>query len=278
MYWAMILGWMWCGASWASEPVPLNTATVEQLSAIEGVDPTTANQVVAMRTKRGSLASVEALRAIPGMTDATLDALRKGTEWTVSIPVSTTRTYDSVEAVLAEFSDEPSVQQVQSWASDYAKTNPVMVERWLRSSRTFATLPELTLEYKMKDGWDQGFDYKAADGTELSLASQEPVALLNDAGTDQDVEYKVRARWELDKIMLSSERIRVLSEAQDIAKLRDNVLTDVTELYFERRRLQAELLLNPSSDLSTRVRDRLKLMELSARIDAFTGGAFSAAL
>ena len=121
-------------------------------------------------------------------------------------------------------------------------------------------------------------DYKAADGTELSLASQEPVALLNDAGADQDVEYKVRARWELDKIVLSSERIRVLSEAQDIAKLRDNVLTDVTELYFERRRLQAELLLNPSSDLSTRVRDQLKLMELSARIDAFTGGAFSAAL
>jgi len=278
MHWAMILGWMWCGASWASEPVPLNTATADQLSAIDGVDKTTASQVVAMRTKRGSLASVEALRAIPGMTDATLDALRKGTEWTVSIPVSTTRTYDSVEAVLAEFSDEPSVQQVQSWASDYAKTNPVMVERWLRSSRTFATLPELTLEYKMKDGWDQGFDYKAADGTELSLASQEPVALINDAGTDQDVEYKVRARWELDKILLSSERIRVLSEAQDIAKLRDNVLTDVTELYFERRRLQAELLLNPSSDLSTRVRDRLKLMELSARIDAFTGGAFSAAL
>lgn len=276
--------WAWiglcglAGVAWASEPVPLNTATVEQLTAIEGVDAATANQVVAMRTKRGRLPSVEALRALPGMTDATLDALRRGTEWTVSIPVAATRTYDSVEAVLAEFSNEPTVQQVQAWAADYAKTNPVMVERWLKSSRTFATLPELTLEYKMKDGWDQGFDYKAADGTELSLASQEPVALLNDAGADQDVEYKVRARWELDKIVLSSERIRVLSEAQDIAKLRDNVLTDVTELYFERRRLQAELLLNPSSDLSTRVRDQLKLMELSARIDAFTGGAFSAAL
>jgi len=59
-------------------------------------------------------------------------------------------------------------------------------------------------------------------------------------------------------------------------KLRDQVLGEVTRLYFERRRLQAERLLTPKSDPMALVKEELRLMELTAGLDALTGGAFSA--
>lgn len=265
-------------ASEAAPPklVPLNQASATELAAIEGVELGLAEEIVELRLKRGSLSNVEALRVIPGITDASLDALRSRTTIDIALPDAQTVTYDSVEAVLKEFEKEPSIQQVHAWAADYAKANPNMVDRWLAASRSFAALPEVTLEYRLQDGWDQGFFYVADDGTPLSLPDQEPQAILDDAGQDQDRRYLVRAKWELDKLVMSSERIRVLQEAQDIAKLRDKVLGDVTELYFERRRLQVEMLLNPSNDVKRQVRDVLQLQELTAGIDALTGGAFSA--
>jgi hypothetical protein len=70
----------------------------------------------------------------------------------------------------------------------------------------------------------------------------------------------------------------VISEAQDIVKLRDKVLGEVTRLYFDRRRLQIDGLLNPPNDLRAQIDDELRLMEFTAQLDALTGGAFSAAV
>lgn len=265
-------------AAHAGERLSLNRATAVELATVQGVDPALAEQIVALRAKRGTLTSVEALRAIPGISDASLDALRESTTVDLALPGFAANKFETVDQVLAHYAGEPTIQQTQAWAADYARTNPVMVDRWLAASRSFAALPELTLEYDLKEGWDQGFFYVAEDGSPLLLADQTPVALLNDAGVDQDVSYQVRAKWQLDKLIMSSERIRVLQEAQDIAKLRDSVLADVTELYFERRRLQVDMLLNPSADLKKQVRDTLQLQELTAGLDALTGGAFSGAL
>lgn len=264
-------------AAFASDRVSLNRGSAAELAAIEGVGPALAEQIVALRATR-AVTSVEALRAIPGITDASLDALRSRTTVDLALPTAAANQFQSVDEVLAHFANEPTVQQSQAWAADYARTNPVMVDRWLAASRSFAALPQLTLDYQLDQGWDQDFFYVAEDGSALQLPDQTPVALLEDAGVDQDVTYQVQARWELDKLVMSSERIRMLQEAQDISKLRDKVMQDVTELYFERRRLQVDMLLNPSSDLKKQVRDTLQLQELTAGLDALTGGAFSAAL
>jgi hypothetical protein len=56
------------------------------------------------------------------------------------------------------------------------------------------------------------------------------------------------------------------------------VLGEVTRLYFDRRRLQVDMLLNPKSDLMGQVKDELRLREITASLDAYTGGRLSAAL
>ncbi|MDX6513361.1 MAG: competence protein ComEA [Gaiellaceae bacterium] len=57
-------------------PVHLSTATLEQLDALPGVGPVTAQKILDFRTKHGAFSSVDELDAIPGIGPARLDQLR----------------------------------------------------------------------------------------------------------------------------------------------------------------------------------------------------------
>ena len=57
-------------------PVHLNTATLEQLDALPGVGPVTAQKILDYRQEHGSFGSVDELDAIPGIGPARLEQLR----------------------------------------------------------------------------------------------------------------------------------------------------------------------------------------------------------
>jgi competence protein ComEA len=59
-----------------SGPVHLNTATLEQLDALPGVGPVTAQKILDYRQEHGSFGSVDELDAIPGIGPARLEQLR----------------------------------------------------------------------------------------------------------------------------------------------------------------------------------------------------------
>jgi competence protein ComEA len=59
-----------------SGPVHLNSATLEQLDALPGVGPVTAQKILDFRQQHGAFASVDELDAIPGIGPARLEQLR----------------------------------------------------------------------------------------------------------------------------------------------------------------------------------------------------------
>ncbi|MFT6143074.1 MAG: competence protein ComEA [Myxococcota bacterium] len=272
-----VIALVWASAASAQDAPLLNSASAESLSSLDHVDTGTAERIVALRTERGRFGSVEELRVLPGVGEQTLASLRHNTRVDVQMPNGTTRSFESVDQVLAEFDHEPSVQQVHRWTEAYAKVNPDLVDRWLAASRGFAVLPRLQVEGRVRDGFDQDFKYFTADGV-IDDPNEAVFDVLDDAGRDQQRTVIVRATWDLDELIMSSERIRVINESQDVAKLRDKLLDEVTRVYFERRRVQVDMLLQPSRDVATQTKDYLRLMELTANIDALTGGELSRSL
>ena len=61
----------------ATGPIHLNTATPEQLDALPGVGPVTAQKILDYRQKHGAFSSVDALDAVPGIGPKRLEQLRE---------------------------------------------------------------------------------------------------------------------------------------------------------------------------------------------------------
>jgi competence protein ComEA len=64
------------GSAAPAGPVHLNVATLEQLDALPGVGPVTAQKILDYRDKHGAFGSVDELDAISGIGPARLDQLR----------------------------------------------------------------------------------------------------------------------------------------------------------------------------------------------------------
>ena len=64
------------GGAAPAGPVHLNSATLEQLDALPGVGPVTAQKILDYRQKNGPFTSVDDLDAVPGIGPARLDTLR----------------------------------------------------------------------------------------------------------------------------------------------------------------------------------------------------------
>ena len=58
-------------------PVNLNTATLEQLDALDGIGPGTAQQILDFREANDGFSSVEELDDVPGIGDKRLATLRE---------------------------------------------------------------------------------------------------------------------------------------------------------------------------------------------------------
>ncbi len=262
-----------------SSRISLNHAPAEALAGLDEVDDQEAAAIVGLRVARGRISNIEELRVLPGFDDPTLASLRRGTQIEVDAATGARKEYGSADEVLAEFQGEPNIQAVQAWSNDYAQTSPETVRRWLRQSKAFAALPAVDLDYDFDMGFDTGYQYYVVSGLPAPTSPDDDLFdALDDASRDQSQGFGVSLSWDLDKLVMSSERIRVIGEMQDVVKLRDKTLGEVTRLYFERRRLQVEQLLNPKTDLSGQIKDQLKLLEMTANLDAFTGGRFSQAL
>lgn len=64
------------GSAAPAGPVNLNTATMEQLDALQGIGPVTAQQILDYREAQGGFSDVEELDQVPGIGEATMASLR----------------------------------------------------------------------------------------------------------------------------------------------------------------------------------------------------------
>lgn len=163
----------------------------------------------------------------------------------------------SVDDLLAS---EPSIDAVQAAAAEFARCDLATLDRLERHSRAFGALPEISLGAGL-DG-DHDVDTDPFDNVEGAEDGR---------GWDLSLDLE----WDLGDLVMSYERIRILSEQADRAQLRARVVDEATHLYYERQRLRV-LLARESGmeDDGERIKIELDLRETTARLDAITGGEF----
>lgn len=147
--------------------------------------------------------------------------------------------------------NEPTIQEIQKVAVKYAEVHPEKITNWRRQARLRAFLPELDLSY---------------DKTVFTS-----VSFPQGRSFVGPLDWGVALKWDLADFVFSSDQTSIDVRSRLMVQLRDDILNEVTRLYFERRRLQLELEEEGLSE-KARTDKLLRLEELTALIDGLTGG------
>ncbi len=172
---------------------------------------------------------------------------------------------DSIEIkkqdILKRFETEPSIIEVQRAAIAYAEVHPDKIKNWRASARKKAVLPNVSvgLDRYVTDywHWDSGTN---------------PDTLQKGKDT---VSWDVSMTWDMGELIWNDDQTSIDTRSKLMVELRDDIMNEVTRTYFERRRLQIEMLASPPLDLKASLEKELRLQELTADIDALTGSYFS---
>jgi photosystem II stability/assembly factor-like uncharacterized protein len=159
------------------------------------------------------------------------------------------------EELLSIFADEPSIGEIQKAAISYAEVYPEKIERWRKAAAKRAWLPDLRVSYD-EDWQSSGYFYS---GT------------YRDDDITRGDDWSVSLTWKLGDLIWNDDQTSIDTRSRLMVQLRDDVLNEVTRLYFERRRLQIKMLHSPSKEIMDKVEKKLRLQELTADIDALTG-------
>ncbi len=257
-------------AATAQDIVDVNNGSREQLEGLPGIGAKIASEIVREREENGSFSSIEDLQArVAAVTASIMNKaraqLRVGSAEQLVIQEGRIVSQEVVRKVLMRFAGEPTVREVQTQAVDYQRVHPEVIDSWRVRARVRAIAPQLQADA-------QGtIDNDLRKVTNLDAAQSE-IESTTDSNTGR---LTIGGRWDLDRLIFEPQEMAVAREAVRTANLRDRVLEEVTRRFFERRRLQVDLELAPPTDLSDRVRKELRLQELTADIDAFTGGWYS---
>jgi hypothetical protein len=150
---------------------------------------------------------------------------------------------------------EPSVAELQAAAIRLAGVEAERGHSLTRRSRRAGAVPHLRLRFGRGNiGYLRGLD-----GVDRYVATN----------TDE-WHVEAEAAWSLDRLVFDHNEGIASREAQRLAVRRQELIHEVTRLYFARER--AKLALARAPDEAERA---LALDELSAELDALTGGALA---
>jgi hypothetical protein len=168
-----------------------------------------------------------------------------------------------VEEVLAKFAHEPEIREVQVAAIKYYNVSPDKISSLRTRTRTKALVPGISVGFTNSLS---SFNRAVDDIIFRNVG----IAKLEEQNADF-MGFSASASWSLERLIFNAEELDVMS----LIGIQDGLQREVTALYYVRRRLQIEMLLNPPKTLASRLSGRLRLEELTGLLDAYTGGYFS---
>ncbi len=157
----------------------------------------------------------------------------------------------------------PSIQQVQQEAIRYAEVDPRKISTWRTRAGWSGWMPKVSLNFD-RDKNRTIASATAGGKTTFSVGPE-----------DQSARFGVDFSWQLGDLIWNPNQTVIDARSRLMVQLRQGILEEVTRLYFERKRLEAEFAAHPAEDPQLISERRLRIEEVEADIDALTGGYFS---
>jgi len=163
------------------------------------------------------------------------------------------------------FKYEPTIREVRIAAIEYNDISSDKIRKWQEISRKKAWLPDLSI----------GVDRNVTDLYYWDSTTEAGGDAVLRKGDDV-IEWDVSFAWDLGDLIWSSDQTSIDVRSRLNTQLRIDILEEVNRLYFERYRLKLELLSSSSNDSNKkRLEKLLRLQEMTAALDYYTGGFFS---
>jgi hypothetical protein len=151
----------------------------------------------------------------------------------------------------------------------YLSLQPAHMDGMRRAAQRRGWFPILSLRLGHDRGVVRRRDYEQSfvSGATRDLVDQE-------RDWERDLALDLTLSWDFGDAAFHPEEIDVSRESRAVIELRDDVLDEITQLYFERHRtLQQIAALGADSPQAEPLHQRAA--ELAAGLDAWTGGWFS---
>jgi hypothetical protein len=165
-----------------------------------------------------------------------------------------------LENILTKLEAEPPLETLLHAALIQADADVEGARSWHRRVRLSPILPTV----KLSVGYDLEHDEN------LDRTQTEPDQW--GADSDQDLELEATLQWDFSKLVYHPEELKVQTALARRADRREALLTLLIGYWFERRQIQILLAVRPPKKLETGIQQTLRLKELTACIDALTGG------
>ena len=168
------------------------------------------------------------------------------------------------QELLDRLKEEPTIQQAQQAALRFFRIDPETIGSMRGRAGWKSVLPSIEVAARKSDldiDIDK-FDITAAPIDELAG---------RDNGVTGVLEFGVKGSWDLSRLVFNPEVLDVSS----LVVLQESILKEITRIYYTRRRLQVDIILNPPTDPATRLSKELRVEELTSTLDAMTGNLFT---
>ena len=169
---------------------------------------------------------------------------------------------------------EPKLEELYSKALKFAAIpTGKKLRAYNRSARLRNLLPQFS-SYLDQSGFsslvlnNEGFD--EFDSKESSIRTRFEENSQN--SNDDEIEFGFRFTWHLDRLIYDPEVLDIVNSSRLIANIRENLLAELNQIYFERKALILKLLDNP---FEQRIENILEYESLTANLDARTGSWLS---
>lgn len=158
---------------------------------------------------------------------------------------------------------EPPFKELQAAAMKFAEVDPEKIAKWRKEAKLKCIVPKVSV----------GVDNNRASNNEIyTSASKDYVVVGPD---DVSNGWDVSVSWDIAGLIWSDEQLSIDNRSRLTTQLRNDILDDLRRAYFERKRLQFELLNSRSSDPGLRFEKELRVEELTQTIDDLTGNYLS---